>query len=134
MAGSGLSRLKEAVAKKKSGAAAKKEEPTKRTEAPIKKAAEPVRKTEEKIEPETKKRMNPPDEPEPPVDVPEPVLISSPAPPLNELIMNDDRLEELPDKLAVFRAVLKRYDEIEKGKKAQAIVDEEIKRFLSRKK
>ncbi len=126
MAGSGLSRLKEAVAKKKSGAA-KKEEPVKKTEAPVKKAAEPIKK----IEPEAK---NPPDEPEPPVDVPEPILLSSPPPPLNELIMNDERLEDLPDKLAVFRAVLKRYDEIEKGKKAQAIVDEEIKRFLSRKK
>jgi len=130
MAGSGLSKLKEAVAKKKSAAAAKREEPTKKAAEPAKKAPEAPKK----ILPETKKQTSPPDEPEPPVDIPEPILLSTPPPPLNELIMSDDRVKELPDKLAVFRAVLKRYDEIEKGKKAEAIVEEEIKKFLSRKK
>ena len=125
-----MSKLKEAVAKKKSGAAAKKEEPAKKAEEPAKRSE----RLPEKIEPETKKQKPPPDEPQPPVDFPEPVLLSTPPPPLNELIMSDERVKELPDKLAVFRAVLKRYDEIEGGKKAEAIVDEEIKKFLSRKK
>jgi len=129
--------LKAAVARKKGAAVVKKEESAKKTQEPVRKTETPVKKTQDmpkRVEPETKKRANPPDEPEPPVDIPEPVPLSSSAPPLKDLIMSDDRIEELSDKLAVFRAVLKRYGEIEKGKKAQIIVDDEIKRLLGKKK
>jgi hypothetical protein len=125
-----LSKLKEAADKKKAGkskaegSAPQREKPA---SAPIKPAAaeEPDSIAEPERAPEKAPQPNP-------VVAPPPIQTQPPS--LNVLIMSDERIPLLPDKLEVFRSVLKRYDEIEKGKDAQAIVDEEIKAFLAKKK
>ena len=48
--------------------------------------------------------------------------------------MNDDRISSMQDKLEVFRAVIRRYDEIDGGKPAKDVVEEEISLFLAKKK
>ncbi len=159
MANGKLSKLKEAVAKKKAEAQRKEsagkeispakpeiakpaiKKPESAKSAPLEKKAS-MDSPEMEIAPLMGKQnmksgpigpANPNPEPQDSGKI-ELIQISPPAPSLNSLIMSDSRVSEMSDKLLVFRNVLRRYGEIEKGKRASDIVDEEVKKLLSKKK
>jgi hypothetical protein len=151
MAGSSrLSKLKEAAEKKRKGAPEKMEAEPPKAEAKRpeqKKEAAPARPAKAKPEnpPEAMAfKAEKPAATKTPIKVkegpltslpPQPAPLPPPERPINDIIMTDERITELPDKLQVLRAVLQRYDELAGGaKSSRDLVDEEIKRFLSKRK